>query len=296
MVNLDFLADLDSPQSKQKPISVPADDVADVDADLVPKEWLLQQFKQANIPFHISKSVLVAANEAMGSGSLQQLSVPVPVSCGFLSAAELHAVFAAFSSGSLCVFADGGYPQAERKLLYFYRMPGAQEPVDGGEVKGGEETAAEVDSVIEGLPSTEFLEIAGNFIFEKYTAAELRDWLLEWTCRSGAASGARVNPAALGDIIVTGSEGFQLVVTARGSAYEESLEPTASAGLETVGGVRRVLSTVEILLEGLNDSCSIGSVPIRCRVIAKDKLAVRPPITKEVHGILHTSLLIYMNH
>jgi photosystem II S4 domain protein len=133
--------------------------------------------------------------------------------------AEVRQIFERLTDIEILIW--GGYPQAERQRVGMSR---AEIPLDVAQV----EVAA--------------LDIAGNFLFDP---ANHRDFL-------GAILGAGIVREKVGDIIVLGERGAQVIVV-----------PEMAAFLET--------SLVQV-----------RSVPVKTRRIELNELKVRPPQKKEI--------------
>lgn len=143
----------------------------------------------------------------------------------FLSPAILVEVLPIFKNlTELQCLAWGGYPQAERQRLGIARQ--------------------EVPLATEDLELV-VLEIAGNFLFD---VATHRDFL-------GAALGTGIVRDKIGDIIVLGERGAQMIIT-------PDLE--------------------EFLCTSL---LQIRSVPVETKVIPLSELKIRPPKTKEMNTV-----------
>lgn len=140
----------------------------------------------------------------------------------FLSPPELAEILTAFARLSeVHLVAWGGYPQAERRRLAIARP---ELPLDEAQV----ELAA--------------LEIAGNFLFDPATH---RDFL-------GAILGAGIVRDKVGDIIVLGERGAQVIVAPE---------------------------LVEFLVMSL---AQVRSVPVKTRQIEFSELKIREPKKKEL--------------
>jgi len=141
---------------------------------------------------------------------------------GFLTPPELVEIQARFSRlTEVAVLAWGGYPQAERQRLAIAR--------------------AELPLETEQIPIAA-LDIAGNFLFDPATH---RDFL-------GALLGTGIERDRLGDIVVLGERGAQVLV---------------------------VPELVNFLSANLTQ---VRSVPVQVQPLNLSELKVRPPQTKEL--------------
>ncbi len=145
-----------------------------------------------------------------------------PVTSDFLSPPELYEAQAIFSRlTDIHTQSQGGYPQAERQRLTMART---EIPLDGQE-----------------LPLA-LLSVAGNFLFDTATH---RDFL-------GALLGTGIVREKVGDIIVLGERGAQMIV---------------------------VPELVEFLEMSL---VQVRSVPVKTKAITWSELRVREPKKKEM--------------
>jgi len=195
--------------------------------DSIPKDDILTRLLQSQIPTETCIACLVSANTAMRTWS------PIFVSCGFLSASQQLVVRNAFDIVSgLRMKTYGGYPQAERQRIAFHRI--AEEL----------EYTANSDEVFDGNDFS-YIKIVGNFIFEKFTIDEFRTRLIN-VCG--------VDESYLGDIILNGNTGFQIVV-----------DPSISA---------MILSKLQ--------NYTMGTVLVKSNIITASELSVKAPAMKEV--------------
>ncbi|GAB0491231.1 hypothetical protein MMPV_002483 [Pyropia vietnamensis] len=171
------------------------------------------------------------------------------VSDFFVSPPDRAALVAAFAPVADLVVGSvgGGGPTAERRVLAFARAETVGELVDGGgEREAAAATIAGVDPSGPVLPDTDdavtALEVRGAFLFDK---ASHRDFL-------GAVLGVGLDRAKVGDILVQGETGAQVLVT----------PDVADAVCALLTSVRTVKVTVT-------------------RIPLAD-LAVRPPTVKEL--------------
>lgn len=152
----------------------------------------------------------------------QALKTWEPVATNFLSPPERVEAEGLFQRLSdLHILAWGGYPQAERQRLLIAR---SELPLDASQME------------------LALVEVAGNFMFDTATH---RDFL-------GATLGVGIVREKVGDILLVGERGAQIVV---------------DPGL------------VEFLQMSLTQ---VRSVPVKSRPITWDQLRVRPPKTKEL--------------
>lgn len=239
-IDIDALENIvsDSNSESLSSIVLRSGDLDGISVDFIPKGAIVRRLVQSQIPRRISSAILVSANDA-----LKQWSI-VFADCGFLSASQqfdIRNIFDDIDIAGLRLAYYGGYAQAERCRLAFYK----EEFMN----------FTEHDSRMSTTAKFCYIQIAGNFIFEKFTIEEFRSILL------GICG---VDDSLIGDILSVGNTG----------------------GRDTTGFQVVVDPSVSIYMICKLQNCTIGSVPVTARIINADELSVRPPVVKEVRKYL----------
>lgn len=163
------------------------------------------------------------------------------VTSRFLSPSEVNAIEVAFKEVvDVSIGFTGGYAQATRKVAVFRRQDEWMDSSeDDGEDEGGEDWRIEgedMDSIMA------LVQIDGNFLLDKATDEDFQDSLLALP---------HVNEDLIGDIVVMGERGCQVLTLSR---------------------------SAEDIISGLKQ---VRTVPVTCTRVELDELKVRAKVVKE---------------
>lgn len=185
-----------------------------------PRDDVMKQVEAAGVPREVADRVLSIADRAVRDWS--------SIATEFMPPPEADALTAALSRlADVSVFAWGGYASAERRVLIVSRTDMA---------------ASAEDAIAAVRDDLSCVSVKGNFLFD---AATHRDFM-------GAILNTGVSRQKVGDIIVLGDRGCQVVVSS---------------------------DIVSFLEDALT---SVRSVTVQAQAVPWDELDVRPPNIKEL--------------
>jgi len=197
---------------------------------ILPRQDLMKAAIKHEVPREVAVHVLDIAEKAIRNRSMEVTDfLRAPERIGMMMVIEKLAI--------VKVLPFGGYPQAERQKLAFAipelgLLSADEEGHDSLATSGVREAVA-------------LVELRGNFLFD---AANHRDFL-------GAILGLGIEREKIGDIIVLGDRGAQVLCTPELAQYISD-------------GVTRV-----------------RSVPIQGRILPLDQLEVREPLKKPIQSV-----------
>lgn len=156
---------------------------------LLPKDKLLKSFKYHQIGTELGSDIIDKAEESLRSW--------VTTETDFLAPQEYAGVLNVFRDLSigLTVSSFGGFPQAERKRVFFERaVEGLEDLQDGAQSFAWE---SDIDSYIAAL------KIEGNFMLDKASVQDFETSLL--------SADASIKKGHIGDIIIVGEKGAHVL-------------------------------------------------------------------------------------
>ncbi|KAA8492255.1 putative RNA-binding protein YlmH [Porphyridium purpureum] len=210
-------------------------------ASVVPKR---DAFLNAAVAAGVSKDT---AARALDLAEKADKTWSVQVNGAFLNPIESTALVSLFRNvADVRAVAYGGYKDAERRMVAFMRRD--MEDTAGLNDPGLEDASESNEQLLRNLfgPFQTLLNVSGNFLFD---AASHRDFL-------GATLQTGIERDVVGDIIVLGDRGAQMVVS-------ESVASHLCAALTQV-----------------------RTVPVQCRIAESwDELKVRPVSKKEISSV-----------
>lgn len=207
----------------------------------IPVEKLLKSLKFHGVPDELSVAAISLADDAMRSWST--------TSSNFLSPSYILGICTSFRDVSgISVHTYGGYPQAEKRKVFFDRIDQDLGVSDGAALIENYLGISVNPSLVDITENhINLVEITGNFVFNKLNPEEFADAIV---------SSCNVRADELGDIITIGDRGCQVLV-------DQSVTPN-------------IVSL---------DNAKIGGVLIQCKQIPLLDIAVRPPVLKEMSTV-----------